>query len=308
MKKKILLCSILFSSIFLSNPVKAELLNESSILVDNKNRTYLVNLPTNFAPNKKYPLLFAFHGGGGNMYHMSTKYGIVEKSNELGFIAVFPNGFSRNRNDTLGTWNAGNCCGIARNSNVDDIQFVRDLVETMKIKFPIDSNKIYATGMSNGAMLSYRLACEMSDTFKAIAAVAGTDNTAFCEPNKLPHILHIHARNDENVPIQGGMGDRSFKKHVTEFTSLNSTINKWLSFSDFKYKKETILQNSEVTCEKYITIKKQHIQVCITEDGAHSWPGAKERRGTRLIGRDKPTTSTSINANDEMWKFFNSVN
>ncbi len=299
LKLKLLLSSILISSVPLSNYAHAEILKEQSMFIDDTKRSYLIHLPNNYNPDKKYPVLFAFHGGGGNMYHMSTNYGIVEKSNELEFIAVFPNGFSRVRNETLATWNAGKCCGLARDSKIDDVHFTKELVSKIKANYSVDSNKIYATGMSNGAMMSYRLACEISDTFKAIAAVAGTDNTEFCEPHKLPHILHIHARDDDNVLIEGGLGKNSLKKHVTDYTSLDQTINKWLRFSDLKYSQKNVLKEPLVSCDKYITQRKQHIQVCITEDGGHSWPGLK--------GNFRKQPSQAINANDEMWKFFNSL-
>ncbi len=70
----------------------------------------------------------------------------------------------------------------------------------------IDPNRIFATGMSNGGMMAFRLACEMSDVFKAIASVAGTDNTVVCKPSKPLSVVHIHARDDDHVLFVGGAG------------------------------------------------------------------------------------------------------
>ena len=97
------------------------------------------------------------------------------------------------------TWNAGNCCGGARDQNVDDVGFIRQIVANLTRQMNVDRQRIYATGMSNGGLMSYRLACEMSDVFKAIAPVAGTDNTRSCTPKQPVAVLHIHARNDTHV-------------------------------------------------------------------------------------------------------------
>ena len=89
---------------------------------------------------------------------------------------------SRLRSGKFATWNAGICCGRARDENVDDVGFVREIVKQLKTQLNVDPNRIFANGMSNGGMMSYRLACEMADTFRAIAAVAGTDGTTECNP------------------------------------------------------------------------------------------------------------------------------
>ncbi|MDN8872721.1 prolyl oligopeptidase family serine peptidase, partial [Staphylococcus aureus] len=87
------------------------------------------------------------------------------------------------------------------------------------------AKRVYATGMSNGGMMAYRLACEASDIFKAIAAVAGTDNTLSCTPAKPISILHIHAKDDDHVLFAGGAGKEAFRdlSQVTEFMSVPKT-------------------------------------------------------------------------------------
>ena len=123
------------------------------------------------------PVVFAFHGGGGDMQLMAgDHYGLVAKADSAGFIAVFPNGYSRFPRGKLATWNAGHCCGAARDTGSDDVGFVRAMVAQLRQRASIDTQRIFATGMSNGGMFSYRLACEMADVFRAIAPVAGTDN------------------------------------------------------------------------------------------------------------------------------------
>ena len=88
---------------------------------------------------------------------------------------------------TLLTWNAWNCCGYALKNGIDDVDFIRALIEGLQKRYAIDSKRMFATGLSNGAMMSYRLACELSDKIAAIAPVAGGMNTDTCRPiSRLP--------------------------------------------------------------------------------------------------------------------------
>lgn len=145
---------------------------------DGIRREYLVHVPKSYG-GAPAPLLIALHGGGGDADFQADdkKYGLIGKSEEAGFIAVFPNGFSRFPSGILATWNAGNCCGSAQKNDVDDLGFIREAIRRVEQQANIDRRRIFVTGMSNGAMMSWRLACEAPE-IRAIAPVEGTDNTA----------------------------------------------------------------------------------------------------------------------------------
>lgn len=270
-----------------------------------KKRMYKIYLPKSFDSSKAYPLLLAFHGGGGDMEYMSRDelYKILSKADQRGFVVVFPSGYSRFQSGKLATWNAGNCCGDARDLEIDDIHFVKEVLSRVYQQVNIDKKKIYATGMSNGGMMSYRLACEMSDTFKAIAAVAGTDNTKECHPKNPISILHIHAKDDDHVLFNGGVGQAFSEermKKITNFISVPETIKKWREFN----KCSSVISKSEFKgayCEEYTQCSSQiKVKLCATDEGGHSWPGGNKPRGN-----SKP--STAISANDMMWDFFDSI-
>src|SRR5690606_6342607 len=89
----------------------------------------------------------------------------------------------------------------------DDVGFLKAVIADLGRRLRIDASRVYATGMSNGGMMAYRLACEASDVFRGIAAVAGTDNTRNCRPARPVPVLHIHARDDDRVLFEGGAGD-----------------------------------------------------------------------------------------------------
>ena len=267
-------------------------------------RKYRVHVPRSYQPGSPAPLLIAFHGGGGNMDHMASddNYGLISKSESAGFVAVFPNGYSKLPSGNFATWNAGNCCADARDRNVDDVGFVRQIISTLNAQLSIDRKRTFATGMSNGGMMAYRLACEMPDTFAAIAAVAGTDNTTQCTPKNPISILHIHAQNDDRVLYNGGAG-RKFGdvSKVTDFTSVPSTVSKWAAQNSCSPTPQRTLSTTGAYCDRYANCQgNTSVQLCVTESGGHSWPGGHKTRASEA-------PSQAISANDVMWAFFTAV-
>jgi len=265
---------------------------------DGIERDYRVHVPARYNPNNAAPLLVSLHGGGANMDYQASEqnYGQISKSEREGFIIVFPNGYSR-LGGKLATWNAGNCCGQARDRNVDDVGFIRKMIENLEHQLNIDRNRIFATGMSNGGLMAHRLACEMSETFKAIAPVAGTDNTKVCEPRNPVSVLQIHARNDDHLPFEGGMGAKSVGSAVTSFTSVPESIARWVKRNGCPGTARRVLDRPHVFCDVYGPCKgNTTVELCVTDSGGHSWPGASKSRGE--------PASTAISANDVMWDFF----
>lgn len=267
-------------------------------------RYYIVHLPRGFTKGKSYPLLLSLHGGGGNMKLQATDefYKQISKSDEEGFIAVFPNGFSKLPSGEFATWNAGNCCGDARDKNSDDLGFIKSLLELVKKQVSVDEKRIFAVGMSNGAMMTYRLACEMSDVFRAVSPVAGTDNTILCTPKKPVSILHIHAKDDDHVLFNGGTGEGvKDKTKVTQFVSVPETIKKWVKLNECSTTPKRVFDVKGAFCDSYSPCKSNtEVKLCVTESGRHSWPGGKKPRGNG-------TPSEVISANDFQWDFFSNL-
>ncbi len=262
-------------------------------------RKYLLHIPKKYDASRVTPLVLFFHGGGGHMEQAAESYGWREKSEQEGFIVAFPNGSSRLPRQHLATWNAGACCGYARDQAIDDVGFVQQVIADIERQVRIDTGKRFAVGMSNGGMLAYRLACEMADTFKAVASVAGTDNTTACSPSQPISILHIHARNDDHVLFEGGAGKEAFRDEskVTDFTSVPETIDRWIFRNRAEKMPQRILEVSGAQGDRYRS-KHNHAQIelVVTETGGHSWPGGKSVRGK--------TPSMAIGANDLIWDFF----
>jgi polyhydroxybutyrate depolymerase len=199
----------------------------------------------------------------------------------------------------LATWNAGNCCAKARDENVDDVGFLRAVVADVMGRTRVDARRVYAIGMSNGAMMAYRLACEAPEVFHGIMAVAGTDNTRSCAPRNPVPVLHIHARNDDRVIFTGGAGTKfRSEAQVTDFVSVPATIDKWVKLDHAEAKPQRVLEVAGASCDLHAAGPGgAPVQLCVTETGGHSWPGGSKDRGNE-------PPSQAIRANDLMWDFF----
>jgi polyhydroxybutyrate depolymerase len=269
-----------------------------SFVHDGITREYLVHVPGSYrgAPT---PMLLALHGGGGNADFQAddSKYKLISKSDAAGFVAVFPSGYSRFPSGILATWNAGTCCGAAQKNNVDDVGFIRAVIARVERQANIDKGRVFATGMSNGAMMSWRLACEAPE-IRAIAPVEGTDNTLSCRPAHPVAVIEFHAADDPIVPFNGGAGSGPSQ---TDFVSVLATQAKWLALDRASPAAARVLTVAGAHCDLHKANRGgAPVELCVTDTGGHSWPGG----GTQQ-GRKQP--SMAISANDLMWSFFSSL-
>src|SRR5690606_7692003 len=163
----------------------------NSIMVDGIQRTFVLNLPPTYADTEgDFALVIGMHGGGGNGMHFEEAYHFSKKSDEANLIAVYPEGVEIDGPLRARTWNAGTCCDYAMEKNVNDVKFLKELIGILSIEYRVDPKRIYATGMSNGGMMAYRLACELSDKIAAIAGVSTTMvNNTPCSPNEAVPVL-----------------------------------------------------------------------------------------------------------------------
>lgn len=272
-----------------------------------KKRSYEFHVPKSYSAGKPAALIIALHGGGGDADIMSRDdyYGLITKSERAGFIVAFPSGVGRFRSGILATWNAGECCGRARDKNIDDVGFIKAVVERISAQTSIDPARVFAIGMSNGGMMAYRLACDASDVFRGIMSVAGTDNTNECHPARPVAVLHIHARNDDKVLFNGGAGDafRRNKGVVNDFTSVPDTITKWVALDHAEPTPRRVLTIPGASCDLHAAQSGgAPVELCVTDTGGHSWPGGKKK-----ARRAAATPSQAINADDVMWDFFSSL-
>ena len=151
-----------------------------TLSIGGRERSYLVHVPPSYDGTRAVPVVLALHGGATDAAVMVRFCGLNTKADQAGFLAVYPNGTGEARK--LLTWNAGDCCGYATRHKVDDVAFVDAMLDDLAAAARMDPRRVFATGMSNGAMMCYRLAAELSQRIAAIAPVAGT--MALTEPSR----------------------------------------------------------------------------------------------------------------------------
>jgi polyhydroxybutyrate depolymerase len=180
--------------------------------VGGQERNYYVLRPT--SRKGRLPLVMALHGYTQSAQGLETKTKLDSDAVEAGFILVYPEGINR-------SWNAGNCCGDAQSQNLDDVAFIKQVIDRLVNTGQVDPMGVFATGISNGGEMDYRLACELSDRVVAIASVAGDHGVAVCNPTRPVSVLEIHGTADTVVPIEGTyLGSRSVAPAL-------STMKRW---------------------------------------------------------------------------------
>jgi polyhydroxybutyrate depolymerase len=247
------------------------------------------------------PVVLALHGGGSNPAAMADFCGLSQKANQEGFLVVYPHGSGRT-GEYL-SWNAGNCCGHAWKRGVNDVEFVHRLLDDLSEAAEVDARRVFATGMSNGGMLAYRLACEMPERIAAIAPVAGTLGLADCRPALPVPVLHFHGTKDLFVPYEGGKGPRSLSG--TNFLPVREAIQTWVRNNECKPGPvETVLSEGKsdgmrITQHTYAGGRDgAEVALVTIEGGGHTWPGRLPRLA--MLG----PSAIGISANDMMWEFF----
>ena len=176
---------------------------DSITTVDGRVRSYRVVDLSNGEPA---PLLFVLHGFGGTASMMSDASGIDESfadRYDLRPIVVYPNGTGA-ESGLPQSWNAGGCCPFSTFDFVDDVAFFDQLIDALTMEYDIDPERVWVVGHSNGGMMAYRLACELSTRITAIGVAAGAMMIDSCSPTQPVSALHVHGELDTVVPLLGG--------------------------------------------------------------------------------------------------------
>ena len=152
------------------------------------------------------PLLFILHGYGGTAKQMRNVIETTDTLNqlpELNPIVVYPEGTSAAWG-LAQAWDAANCCLDRTSPDADDIAFFEQMIDEISKKHNVDNKRIWVAGWSNGGMMAYRLACELSEKIDAIVVGAGAYMVDTCKPTRPVSALHIHGELDIAVPYEGG--------------------------------------------------------------------------------------------------------
>ena len=284
-------------------------------------RAYSIYVPSLVGASGARAAILSLHGGGGSAMLQASTSQLNELADEQQIYLVYLEGTG-----IIRTFNAGSCCGSAQTQGVDDVSYVAAVLQDAAGEFQIDAQRVYATGFSNGGMMSHRLACALADRIAGIAPIGGASgrfdqalNQYYsCNPARRIPVLHIHATNDRNYPYAGGYGDGL---SATNFYSIDSTIADWIALNNVTDVATIENVTATTTCHRYATpanaaVPSAPVVLCksdppdnydavndIVFGGGHSWPG-----GVRSPAAASDVPLADFAANAYMWRFFDQQN
>jgi polyhydroxybutyrate depolymerase len=263
-------------------------------------RTYYLHVPPSYTGKKATPLVFVFHGGGGSGKDAANLTGFSQCSDQNGFLVVYPDGIDQHWNDGRGTTPPAQ-------QGVDDVGFVSALLGQLVQTLYIDSQRVYATGMSNGAIFTHLLGCELSETLAAIGPVAGTmaENIASqFSPQQPVSVVEFHGTQDPIVPWDGGEARGESGGKVL---SVSETVSLWVNVNRCPASpSKTVLPDKDpsdgtrVWCDVYSPGQGYSAVVLYgVEGGGHAWPDSD-----RPLAPQSGRITHDVNATEVIWDFF----
>jgi len=267
-------------------------LHQGTLRHDGRIRHYLLYMPRQHGPGK-LPLVVVLHGALGTPAMVMGRTGFDRLAARHGFIALFPAG-SGFRPDRDLTWNAGGCCGWARANHIDDVGFIARLLDRLEATYPVDPKRVYVTGFSNGAMLAYRLACELPGRIAAIAPVAGVLDSGRCPAGPPVSVLHIHGTDDGLVAFNGGIGRDSPLPQARPSVAQSLAVMRWRDHCDKRPRRAV---QGALHLTRYRCADHTAVELIAVQGGGHAWPGAP-------LGYNRAPTDENFNASATIWRFF----
>jgi polyhydroxybutyrate depolymerase len=221
-------------------------------------RTYRVHRPAGLTAAA--PLVVMLHGAFGDGQQAENSYGWDQLADNAKFVVAYPDGVGH-------TWNAHGCCGTAEQENIDDVGFITTMVGEISAAMPIDQSRVYATGISNGGIMTYALACN-----SGIFAAIGPDAATQIDPCPAPHPTSVNGPPIPDV--------NAFWRKVDQCGPPDVTTK------------------APVTTSTAACADRRSVELITIDGGRHQWPG-----GTTFLERFGTTTHV-LNATDTIWQFF----
>lgn len=245
---------------------------------DGRARTYLLRVPAD--PPAAPALVVDLHGLNTTASVQRYVSSFHDQADPRGLVVVHPEG-------TGTSWNAGFCCGSAYSDDVDDTGFLVAVVERLREDLCVDPRRVYATGLSNGGHMAYRLACERADLFAAIASVAGLEVTTSCAPARPVPILQVHGTADGIVSYDDG---------IDGATGAEDVVAAWAERNGCADTTTTTYDEGDATCVAHDGCDAA-AELCTIDGGGHQWPGGGS---LPFLGH----TSTDLDATSRIADFF----
>jgi len=295
----------------ISSPAFEGKVLRSSFIHDSLKRTLNIYIPSVHDRSVQVPLIIALHGRGttGKSMIILTQKGFNKLADKDGSIIVYPDGVELNWNDGRMDEEAND---RAHRDNIDDVGFISALIDFMIMNYNINPKQVYVTGISNGAIMSYRLACELSHKITAIAPVDGNIPVMLypqCSPSRSVSVLAINNTEDPLVPFEGGEITGKFRRvKLGKVLSVDESIRFWIYRNRCSVIPVVTEEPDRDPKDGTTVIKKEYVNnidgteviLYAIDGGGHTWPGGIQYLPARIIGR----TCRDFEANEVIWAFF----
>jgi polyhydroxybutyrate depolymerase len=250
------------------------------------------------------PLILVLHGGGGNGGGMEwlTRRGFNRIADRDGAIVAYPDGIDHGWNDGRSGLRSG---AAAR---ADDLGFLRSLPQALTALHAVDAARVYVTGISNGGMMSYRLACDAAEVFAAAAPVAASmsvDLAPSCHPARAMPLLIMNGVDDPIMPWNGGVIRVLWMMRGTVLSSEDSAV-RWLALDHCgALEPQAVIEANPAdgTAAAPRSARCAHggeVRLYEIRGGGHTWPKGEPYLTSRIVGR----VSQALDANETIWAFF----
>jgi len=258
------------------------------ISVGGVTRSYIVYRPAELPAAA--PLVVMLHGGFGTGSQAQKSYHWDAEADSGHFLVAYPDGLGR-------AWNAGGgCCGRPGRDGADDIGFITAMVSAISRAVPVDRGRVYATGISNGGIMAYDLACHTT-IFAAIGPDSATELGGCPSPQPVS-VIAIHGTADKNIPYDGGAGDGVARIDGPPVPAVNAS---WRRTDHCPA--PAVAVAGTVTTSVAACPGGRAVELITIAGAGHQWPGAVPAPvAQRLLGTDPP--STALDATQVIWTFF----
>ena len=293
----LLLLSLLFTKVCDAKDI------DGKIIVDGMEREYILHLPKEYDVTIPLPLVMVFHGGGGDAKGMVklTKFNkLADKEN---FVVVYPDAINKN-------WSDGRI-GEKLPMDRDDVKFTSSLIDSLRDKYNIDTNFVFATGISNGGFFSIYLAYKLSKRILAVAPVTANLPENYANDFKMEYpvsLLLINGTEDPLVKYDGGFVGFRDDGERGKSVSTDETIRLWMKGNDCmtSRKMEDLVNkniNDGCTAKKYTYYKckdRTRVSLIRIDGGGHTWPGGAQYLPKLIVGN----VCKDFKATEVIWEFF----
>jgi len=299
-------------------------------LPDWPKRDYTVHVPPGYKPSRPVPVVIALHGGGpanarntlkttcpgGDMKDPGCIDGVADRA---GYAVLYPMGTPdpKRRLLRIRTWNAGGGCkgftcisGYSCKNDIDDVGYIRDVLDDLGRRLNVDTARVFATGLSNGGAMAHRLGCQLADRIAAIAPISNGNQystCAACKPSHPMPVIEFHGNKDPISPYEGG--------HKETFDSEGNAMSAHEAASEWAQRNGCASKSTvkELPGDKETSVRVEswkagcrdgaEVELYTIQGGGHTWPGGYQYLPARMVGE----ATRVINANELMIDFFNRV-